>query len=69
MERGWQPSDLEDPELIRQGFDFGREVWQTCVEGFEKHNIRHPQPQRITDLARKLIAYYSEFVSETFTTT
>ena len=77
MDRKWQPSDLENPELFEQGVKFGRDMWRTCVQGFErtkrgtlkgfrdgKDIYGSPQPQKVTDLGEKLIAYYSALVSE-----
>lgn len=66
IRRKWQPLDLKSPEIIEQGVRFGRDMWKTCVEGFEiiqrGGKYGEPQPQHITDLGRKLIAYYSTIV-------
>jgi hypothetical protein len=74
--RRWQPQDLESRDLVEQGIRFGKDMWETCVTGFEKKKDgvrtvgspdkwdRPPQPQNVTELARRLIAYYSELVSE-----
>lgn len=76
VEKLWQPSDLANAEVVEQGVKFGRDMWQTCVEGFNRvkggsikgtrngKDIYGPaQPKKVTDLAEKLIAYYSEFIS------
>jgi len=76
--RSWHPSDLKDPVLIEQGVKFGRDLWITCVDVFEKTKdgdgclmgvdadgkeyYSPPQPEKITDLGEKLIAYYSAIV-------
>ncbi len=77
MERKWEPSDLENPELVEQGVKFGRDMWGTCVKEFEiskrgilkeiyngKRIYSLPQPQKVTDLGEKLITYYSALISE-----
>ena len=70
IDRKWQPSDLENPELVQQGIKFGRDMWRTCVEGFHREKNGDPefndpaQPQKVTDLGEKLIEYYSALVSE-----
>lgn len=75
LDRKWQPSDLENPELVQQGARFGREAWLTCVVRFDEIVNRVPgehsggndtpaQPKKVTDLGRKLIPYYSALVSE-----
>jgi len=61
--------DLKDADLIEQGIIFGKDMWNTCSVGFENwvkelHRIRKNQPQKVTDLGRKLIEYYSAIVSE-----
>ena len=53
-------SDFENPELIEQGIRFGRDMWERRIRGFEKYQNR--QPQKVTDLGRKLIEYYSDLV-------
>lgn len=72
ISRKWQPSDLENQVLMEQGVRFGRDLWRTCVAGFEWHcKYRHEgwgwkeshQAQRVTDLGRKLIAYYDGIVN------
>jgi len=73
MKRDWQISDLKDPELVKRGLRFGRDMWRKCYEGFEKYKegtgtlTEKPTPQHILDLGRKLIAYYSSIVSSTNT--
>lgn len=66
MGRRWQPSDLRNPELVEQGIKFGRDMWLTCVEGFEVAQKGYldvsAQPQKVTDLGRKLIEYYSALI-------
>ncbi|GEM_PF-1423079 len=66
MDRRWQPSDLRNPDLVEQGIKFGRDMWLTCVEGFETSQRGFldvsRQPQKVTDLGRKLIEYYSALV-------
>lgn len=54
-----------------KGIRFARDLWKTCVAGFEKYKDGHsdwkpedpPQPQKITDLGRKLIAYYATYLA------
>ena len=57
LDRQWQPSDFENPELVEQGIRFGRDMWQTCSVGFNKR--KNAQSSRINELAEKLISYYS----------
>ncbi|HLC71378.1 MAG TPA: hypothetical protein VJI32_05190 [Candidatus Nanoarchaeia archaeon] len=73
MNRGWKSSDLESPELVEQGIRFGKDMWQTCVQGFEWcSNYRYEgwgieeslQLPKVTELGRKLIAYYEEIIKE-----
>ncbi len=75
-EKIWHPSDLEDPYTVEEGLKFGKDMWATCVVGFEegkgpmyesqteegKFIFTKPQPQKVTDLGRRLIAYYSSIV-------
>ncbi len=62
IRKKWQPSDLENRELVEQGIKFGRDMWKTCVEGFYRVNRKYPQPQKVTDFAEKLMTYYSALV-------
>lgn len=59
----WQPRYLKNSRLIEHGVKFGRDMWQTCVTGFDQTNKRHPQPQKVTDLGRELIKYYNGIVN------
>ncbi|MBI4980165.1 hypothetical protein HZC30_01240 [Candidatus Woesearchaeota archaeon] len=67
----WQPSDLDNHILIELGIQFGRDMWKTCVDGFHEYKkgmsgagIILPQPKKVTDLAEKLMAYYSAIIAE-----
>lgn len=66
--RVWQPSDLENLNLIEQGLKFGRDMWKTCVIGFDRYKQGHQehrvpaQTQKVTDLGEKLINYYSAII-------
>lgn len=64
IDKKWQLSDLENPKLVEQGIKFGRDMWRTCVEGFNRTKREYSQPQKITNLGEKLIEYYSVLVSE-----
>jgi len=74
INRKWNPSDLTNQELIKQGIQFGQDMWKRCVNDFkickegeynESRNPKNnywvfpPQPQKVTNLAEKLIGYYS----------
>lgn len=70
LDRKWQPSDLEDKQLITEGIFFARKLWNNCVEHFHefkggdpKHNDP-PQPENVTILAERLIEYYDVIVNE-----
>jgi len=56
----WGKSDLENPELIQQGIEFGKQMWGSCVEEFEKK--KKTTPQKVIDLCEKLNRYYSNLV-------
>lgn len=61
-ERGkkWKVEDFANPEILRQGVEFGIDLWNASVKRFEKYLPDYPQQlQRVTDLARKLIEYYN----------
>ena len=74
--RDWSPEDLTKPELIEEGIRLGKDLWQACAGGFEKTQscvskswstergsvYGPPQPANVTELGRKLIAYYSGIV-------
>lgn len=62
MDRTWKPSDLSDRSMIEQGIRFGRDLWVTCTEGFERAVVRNAQPERLTELGRRLIAFYSAII-------
>jgi hypothetical protein len=61
LHRKWQPSDLENSELVEQGIKFGEDMWKSCVEGFDKHKSK--QSQKLTSLGQNLIDYYSKIIS------
>lgn len=62
IERKWELSDLENLELVEQGIRFGRDMWASCVKGFERKR-ETPQPIKVTDLGRELISYYDKIVN------
>lgn len=69
MARAISEGNLENSELIEQGIRFGRDMWQTCVSGFQHSKngnalFNEPaQPQHVTEVAEKLIRYYSALVN------
>jgi hypothetical protein len=77
MKKKWQPEDLENPELLEQGLRFGQDLWTICVQDFHSSKngtirvlfpdgrrlLNPPQPQKVTDLAERLIEYYCELLS------
>jgi hypothetical protein len=71
IDRKWSFSDFENSDLVEQGIRFGKDMWNTCVEGFEKYNagvyesIGHPATNlKVRDLGNKLIEYYSGIMEE-----
>lgn len=70
IKRIWQPSDLQNPELVKQCARFGRDLWQTCVSGFDRYKNGDKtefytipqQPKHVTELGEQLIEYYSSLV-------
>ncbi len=68
IKREWSPSDLECKELVEQGVQFGKDMWNTCMAGYKqykegKEKEGEPQAQVVTNLARKLITYYEKIVN------
>lgn len=75
MNREWKPVDFETLRLIEEGDRFGKDMWRTCIEGFDlnKDNKLYElyginkesmpkQPKKVTRLAESLIEYYSDIV-------
>lgn len=67
IKRTWQPTDLQDPELAEKGMRFDRDLWKTCLLGFEdlqiyQKGVRTAQPDHVTELGKQLIKYYSSLV-------
>ncbi len=60
----WTPSIFEDQAIVEVGLRFGRDMWRTCTVVFEKRQADKEQSQKVAELGRKLIAYYSAVVSE-----
>src|SRR3989344_6563893 len=59
----WKPEDFTALEIIERGEKFGRDMWKTCVDGFEEWKSI-TQYQRVIDIGRELIKYYSEIMNE-----
>lgn len=64
----WQETDLENPKLVEQGIQFGKDMWNTCRIGFEDYIKQrqiqgNPQSAKTTELGRKLIVYYDGIVN------
>jgi hypothetical protein len=70
MNRRWELRDLEDSDLIRKGIIFGRSMWVNSIRYFDKYvdgtlgSDLPKQPPKITNLGRRLIAYYSTIILE-----
>jgi len=74
LETSHKVSDFQNPGFVNTGIRLSREMWEISVQGFEEGLERKPrpsefrpakpQPQEVTELGRKLIAYYSQIVSE-----
>ena len=66
MSRWWKREDLGDLDLIEKGLKFAKHYWNMNVWGFETRQAGNggapPQPQKVTELARHLIEYYSRIV-------
>lgn len=66
--RIWRAEDLQDTELVSQGIEFSRDLWRTCVWGFNyyKNGVTEssiqPQPEYITELGERLLEYYSSLI-------
>ena len=65
--RTWSAKDFEKPRIVSSGIRFAKDLWQDSVNGFEKNQAGQscedtPQPSNVTELGRKLIAYYSEII-------
>ena len=70
INHNWQPEDLENQELIQQGIRFGKDMWATCVNGFEQYKELgveqkfYAKNKKVNKLARGLIKYYSQIISQ-----
>lgn len=60
----WRPADLQNLELTRQGVEFARDLWQTCIWGFNfyKDGQGKTQPRHVTEPGEQLIEYYSSLI-------
>ncbi len=72
----WSYKDLRDEEKLRKALKFGKDMWKRCVESFEKYKEPSPihtrgdrvlewspgQPQKVTDLGRKIIVYWGSII-------
>ncbi len=69
IRRKWEPNDLEDKDLVLAGERFGKDMWLSCVKGFNQYKNGYrieeipKQPKDITILGEKLIKYYSKIVA------
>jgi len=78
LEREWKPKDFANPEVVENALKFARDMWQTCINGFERSyrsgipkrtcstevlERTPPQPKYVTELARELILYYGGIIN------
>ena len=61
-DRKWKEEDFKNPELVGQGIKFGKDMWEICVDFYDKVKKEYPQPEKVDELGRKLIAYYSSII-------
>lgn len=70
--RKWLPRDLSSEEWIGKGLNFSKVLWKISAAGFEQslegwgiaHERQAKLPEGAANLARKLIKYYEEIISD-----
>jgi len=68
MNHSWTKADLLNPLIVQHGFEFAKALWEDSIKKYEKGLEFHAsperpfprvQPERVNQLARKLINYYT----------
>lgn len=63
-QRVLQPKDLENEEVVSQGIEFGKEIWNQIVHSFQKYSKEFSQPKKVTNIGNALIAYYDQIIQQ-----
>ncbi|MCR4327628.1 MAG: hypothetical protein NUV46_03540 [Nanoarchaeota archaeon] len=69
IHKRWEEKDFENKEIINQGIKFGKDMWKTCIEGFDEYKNGYeeqikPQSEKLNFLGQELIDYYSLIINE-----
>ena len=62
-ERNWISSDFLNPDIIKQGKDFGTGVWNKAVQSYKKYYFPEMKAE-ISQNAQKLLDYYSLIIQQ-----
>ena len=72
--RSWSPESFQSQMIVEDGMKFGRAMWDTCIDGFERMSdapdlyspagaeSRESQSPKLTVLGQQLSAYYSDYI-------
>ncbi len=73
LNRKWKETDFQDKNLIDEGIQFGKDIWNTCVRGFNegKKSLEYVKDLEVKSELEKtfyfgeeIIKYYSSIINE-----
>ena len=62
-EHDWNPTDFLNPDIIKQGKEFGMGIWSRSVQTYEKYS-RPEMNEVVFQNAQKLINYYDSILQQ-----